>query len=384
MEIAVVVVGYNRPHEMKRLLFSLCRAKYHQPCDLIISLDFGKIQKDLIEIGENIEWENGKKEIRAFKTNQGLRNHILQCGDYTEKYDAVIVLEDDLVVAENFFQYVIEAVEFYENDTNIAGISLYTHRTNPGNGRPFEAQFGGYDAFFMQYAQSWGQCWTRRMWNCFRNWYNSQSSIANDGLIPDYIVGWDDRSWLKYYIRYTVEKGLYYVYPYFSLTTNGSACGEHNTEVTTAYQVPLSCGNITDYRFPREEQAVKYDAYFERIFDKELVDIYHEKVCIDFYGLRRTFGDAKILISIQRLDFLVKDKLKLSYRPHELNAILGEEGNDIYVYDLRVKTANKEKKNSLAIVKYDLKAISARETFMHCCYGIAARIKRIFFKRLTL
>ncbi len=52
----------------------------------------------------------------------------LQCGDLTEKYDAVVVLEDDLVVAEGFMQYVVAAVEAYKNNDEIAGISLYTHK----------------------------------------------------------------------------------------------------------------------------------------------------------------------------------------------------------------------------------------------------------------
>ena len=383
MNIAIVAVGYNRPSSMKRLLNSLCEAKYDNKCDLIISLDYGKDQDELIHISENIEWKNGKKRIRAFKENQGLRNHILQCGDLTDEYDAVVVLEDDLVVAEVFFQYVTETVNFYKDNDKIAGISLYTHRTNPGNGRYFEAQSNGYDTFLMQYAQSWGQCWTKKMWRGFRNWYDSQLELDDDGLIPQYIVKWNKQSWLKYYIRYTVVKGLFHVYPYFSLTTNSSETGEHNTERNSAYQVPLVYGNNHGYRFPSIEQSVKYDVFFERIFDTGKFDKNNSKAIVDLYGLKSTYDNADVLYSTAVLNYHIIDEIGLQYRPHEVNLIFQEHGKGIYVYDLHHRENNKDN-NKLRIASYDLRAENAKLTLLHGLNGykriIMYKLKKIFKK----
>ena len=96
MTYAIIAVGYNRPLEMKRLLDSLCQAQIGDiEVDLIISLDKSDKQEDLKKICEEIQWDHGEKIIRPFSERQGLRNHILQCGDLTDRYDAVIVLEDD-------------------------------------------------------------------------------------------------------------------------------------------------------------------------------------------------------------------------------------------------------------------------------------------------
>lgn len=378
MKYAIVVVGYNRPKSMERLLISLEKALYHKSCDLIISLDYSDIQDKLIEISNKINWINGEKKIRIFKEKQGLRQHILHCGDLTNEYDAVIVLEDDLVVAEGFFQYVYEAVEFYKDDEKIAGISLYTHRTNPGNGRPFEAQNNGKDVFLMQYAMSWGQCWTKRMWYDFRKWYDKNQEIARDGVIPDYIVNWNKQSWLKYYIRYTAEKKLYYVYPYFSLTTNSSEVGEHNDKNDSAYQVPLSFGSIKEYRFSKVEDAIKYDSYFERILENNFLN--NKKVLLDLYGLRRVFFDAEVLVSTQKLNYKILNKLELKYRPHEVNYFIFEEGKGIFVYDLSEEKINTNRSNKLSIVSYDVKAESARLTLIHGFYGLKEKLLH-FFKR---
>ena len=54
---AIVAVGYNRPHEMKRLLRSVCGAEFKNiQADLIISLDFSDKQEELKGIAGQVEW----------------------------------------------------------------------------------------------------------------------------------------------------------------------------------------------------------------------------------------------------------------------------------------------------------------------------------------
>ena len=78
MKYSIVVVGYNRPDSMRRLLESLCCASYEVSCDLVISLDYGTRQEELLKIAENVKWMHGEKKIRKVQSAQGLRQHILQ------------------------------------------------------------------------------------------------------------------------------------------------------------------------------------------------------------------------------------------------------------------------------------------------------------------
>lgn len=133
MNIAIITVGYNRPDSMQQLLNTVVNADYeNDKVDLIISIDKGERQSEIIRVAENIKWSYGEKKIRAFSERQGLRNHIIQCGDMTEYYDAVVVLEDDLMVSKYYYTYVKQALAFYCDDCKIAGISLYKHQTHPG------------------------------------------------------------------------------------------------------------------------------------------------------------------------------------------------------------------------------------------------------------
>ena len=93
---AIVVVTYNRPDSLMRLLGSLTKARYPVGVPLIISIDGGdNREKQVVKIAEEFPWPHGKKEVICHEKNLGLRKHILSCGDLTERYDSVIVLEDD-------------------------------------------------------------------------------------------------------------------------------------------------------------------------------------------------------------------------------------------------------------------------------------------------
>ena len=78
-----------------------------------------------------------EKKLYTYPERLGLRKHILKCGDFLDFYDALVVLEDDLVVAPSFYMYVLMTVNKYIENNNIAGISLYTHLWNHNAGLPF-------------------------------------------------------------------------------------------------------------------------------------------------------------------------------------------------------------------------------------------------------
>ena len=124
-KIAVVAVGYNRINSMKRLLNSLQNAKYpNNDIPLVISIDCSGDER-LYEYVEQFPWEHGPKFVNIKKERLGLKNHILQCGDLTKYFKAIILLEDDIFVSEFFYDYAVKVVNFYYEDSRIGGISLY-------------------------------------------------------------------------------------------------------------------------------------------------------------------------------------------------------------------------------------------------------------------
>lgn len=380
--IAVVVVGYNRVDGIGNLLSSLKRAEYdNDKVDLIISLDKSEIQDRIVDLARDFEWPYGNKQIRAFKDRLGLRKHILSCGDLTDIYDAVVVLEDDLIVSTMYYRYLKCVIPQYKDDPRIAGISLYSYAVNEFCGEPFIPSYNGYDAYLLQVAQSWGQCWTKEMWRGFRSWnYSDSEELSLDTYMPSCIFAWGKTSWKKNYMSYIVKNNLFFVYPYHSFTTNCSLLGEHkkyNGASTSDYQVAL-VEHINMLDCPSFENAVKYDVFFERIdlfLNKDNL-FSGKQVCLDFYGLKRDYTGYDILISRNELPYRIIQKIGLLTKPIENNALYLSEGNDISVYDLNesdVAVKDKDRKYRL----YDYNSLSQGSMFL-LKYVLYKLRKRLF------
>ena len=376
-KIAIVVVGYNRKESLSRLITSIKEAEFYEDrVDLIISLDKSNIENDMIAMANTVEWSQGDKRIRTFPERQGLRSHILQCGDLTDEYDAVIVLEDDLIVSKGFYSYVKQCLNYYQDDDRIAGISLYSFQVSPGVLRPFQPASAGYDVFLLSFAQSWGQCWTRKMWVSFKEWYSKQvGHLESNGIMPDYIEKWDDRSWLKYYMKYTAENGLYFVYPYISLTTNFTESGEHNSASNASFQVPLLESDMT-YRFPPKGNEILYDSFMERIFSKDTCLHLNGKIVIDLYGMKSSFNDNDYLISTREHPYTIIEELGLNFRPHEENIRFWNKGKGIFVYDLRKPTRGIPKADKSLVMQYDLRAIGWKKVLRYGIHGMLDTVYR--------
>lgn len=328
----IIAIGYNRPGSMLRLLSALKRAEFPQNSEimLIVSIDYSG-DNGTQKVAEEFEWAHGPKVIRAYTENLGLRAHVLRCGGYMEEYglDAVAVFEDDVVPSRAFFYYMDACVTAYADCPQVAGISLYTHRSNVNADMPFEPQLSMYDVYFMQFPQSWGQVWMRKQWKEFAEWY---ASAENDHVfsrpeMPGYVASWPKTSWLKYHIKYCIEKNLFFAYPYVAYASCYADAGVHYKANSARLQVPMLQVPPAGYRLPSSpEQTVRYDAYFERITTTD--------IALDLYGQKRApFGGCRYVASSQILPYAKVGGYGLYLKPHEVNVLEHTAGDAIMLYD---------------------------------------------------
>ncbi len=308
MKPAIVIATYNRPESLYRLLHSVDNAIYEeQDIPLVISIDGGgSCNTQIQSLAEKFEWPHGQKKIICYKENLGLRKHILSCGDLSEEYGAVIVLEDDIFVAQHFYGYTQKAIQFYHPDERIAQISLYSFSTHIHTLLPFNPLRSMYDTYFVQYPCSWGQCWTKSQWKHFRAWYNEGQEITSSDEIPKHITKWPDSSWLKYFIKYLVVSNKFVVYPYLSYSTNFNDAGVHNKSDQGLFQSHIAI-STEQLRFAKfDETAITYDVYFEisKYYvvknNKHLQDFKYDFE-IDLYGVKYEDGiNASYLLSTRK------------------------------------------------------------------------------------
>jgi len=344
-QIGIIVISFNRTKSLTRLLNSLKNANYYGDIvDLTISIDYSG-DFSVYDVATLFEWPFGEKIIIQHKENLGLRKHVLFCGGLSEKYENICVFEDDIFVSPSFYNFAKTASEFYENDHQIAGISLYNHKWNYIADRPFEPISSGYDMFLMQQAQSWGQVWNRKKWKEFIKWYEKNSSnMQQDDDFPKSIYNWPKSSWLKYHMKYLVENNKFFIYPQNSLTSNFSDIGTHASISSTKYQVPLDMSADKKYNFLSSKINVmnRYDIFFENIYLYENLGYSKSELTIDLYGKKQNFN--KYLLSSKEQNFRIIKSFGLKLRPHELNVIFEVEGKSIFLYDTSIVENNKKEK----------------------------------------
>ncbi len=129
----IVIFVYKRADKVRTLLESLNNALYSDSADVIIYSDGYKGDKDRAGVEEVREYINSfKGKFRSCKvicrdSNFGLaRSIITGVTEVLKDHDRIIVLEDDLILSEDFIQYMNDGLDFYEDDLRYGMISAYT------------------------------------------------------------------------------------------------------------------------------------------------------------------------------------------------------------------------------------------------------------------
>lgn len=368
-KFAIIAVGYNRVSCLRRLLNSLDKAIY--PDDnvtLIISID-NSGNNSVENMASAFVWKYGEKKIVTYPERQGLRQHILKCGDMVKDYDAVVILEDDVIVSEGYYQFVCETYEKYHMDNQIAGISLYNYLWNENACLPFSPALSNYDVYFMQMSQSWGQVWTKEQWSDFRSWYNSNDYEFNcQKDIPNTVSNWPSSSWKKYHIKYCIEKNKFLVFPYKSLSSCYSDVGEHCKKQNAFLQVPLLNSLKKDYYLPSlNDDVIKYDAFFERILEEEIMEKYsYTEICLDLYGTRNNYMGKRYVISCNALPYRIVKTFGISLRPQEMNVIQSVNGNVLRMYDTDIVEKKIKLKNKVELFRYRYNLYDKTKIMFNC------------------
>ena len=381
---AIIVVAFNRPHALERLLQSIVSADFMRfdNIPMVISIDKSDC-KEVYEVADGFLWPFGSKTVVRHQKHLGLREHILACGELSAEYGSVIILEDDLFVARTFYEYAVQAMDFYQKDNNVCGISLYAYDFNEHAQLVFYPLDDGYDNYFIQTPSSWGQLWTNSQWQDFQKWYqNNRGPVTEHDPLPDSAISWPESSWKKYFTKYMVLEKKYFVFPRSSLTTNFGDIGTHYFKPNSNYQVPLQIIG-KQYTFSHlEDSKSVYDSHFEiqpeclKPFNFQLKSFDFE---CDLYGtknLKKIKSDFLLTIRECKSSILSYGSGLL---PQELNIIFNRSGHFFHLARLsacqglqrkkrliQLKSLNKNygiKKEGLILFYDILRSLKRREKF---------------------
>lgn len=328
---ALVVVAFNRINSLARILRSLDQASYPANTTLVISIDNNGTNQDVADFANAYIWKFGEKKVIYHPERLGLRNHVIKCGDLVNTFGSVIILEDDLFLSPVFYEYALEAINFYAHDNRIAGISLYSLPYSETSKLPFASIDDDSSVFFKQMPASLGQVWTKEQWTGFRNWYETDPDLNTISGIPEPIMKWPEHSWKRYFTAYVVKFNKYFVFPRYSFSTTFPDIGTNMVTRSFYLQAPLKL-KLAEPVFKELDDAVNvYDVFAELLPDRlnrltsQFKDYDYET---DLYGWKTKYNKPYVLTSRACSDALFS--FDRTMKPHEMNVIMNIKGDLIH------------------------------------------------------
>ena len=159
----ILLFVYNRPSHTRRCIESLLKNSLASESHLFIYADGAKDesqQETVNEVRSYIRSIQGFKQVTLIERNEnwGLARNIID-GITTQvnRYGKVIVLEDDLIVAPYFLQFMNDALETYKDEPKVGHIQACDFTQDPT--LP--------ETFLIKWTGSWGWGTWDRAWKHF-------------------------------------------------------------------------------------------------------------------------------------------------------------------------------------------------------------------------
>jgi len=337
MTPAIVVITYDRPYTLQRLLTSLDAANYPDGVEvpLVVTIDRGNSapSQRVVELAKGFDWRFGPKRVIEQPGHLGLVDHFWAAGRLSRDYEAIVLLEDDLTVAPPFYQFASQALGRYENEPRIGGCCLYDLWFNGYTQLPFRPVSDGADVYFVRVPYTQGYAMTSVQWQRFDEWWqrNGPEATPHSGLHPSFLRFRQDE-WLPAMASYLAQEERYFCFPRASLSTGWGDAGVHFDARTDWFLAPIQLSG-GDYRLPGlDESKAVYDSFFEltptrlRELAPSLPDVEFD---IDLNATKLPFNLRHQYVLTTRPARRAVASFGLRLQPAELNVIQAVPGDEI-------------------------------------------------------
>jgi glycosyltransferase involved in cell wall biosynthesis len=210
MNINIALPVFRRAEYAKQAIESILAMDGVDKTRILASVDRSKdgtVNKDMVNVLYDYEIP-----FTVAKTNLGCNGNLLRAIDaaWDSKPDAVMVVEDDIILSKSAFQFAKWALANYRNDPSVRNITLWEALSPASDPSKAIKQAGKFT------------CWG---WVCLeKEWEGMKANWSTD----------DDLSWDIAMERYLGDR--YEIAPVSSLATNiGHYDGTHRGAATPAY-----------------------------------------------------------------------------------------------------------------------------------------------------
>lgn len=195
MPTPVVLFAFNRPDALRASLQALAANDLAAETPLFIFLDGPRKEADVEKVKAVREVAMSAQgflrvDVSSSEENRGLARSIIRgVSQVLERFDSVIVLEDDLVTHPGFLSFMNAGLQRYRGVPEVFSVCGYSNDIRmPRN--------YGYDAYFCSRSSSWGWGTWRDRWQTV-DWDPSPASLQKNACAFNRWGGSDCASMLR-------------------------------------------------------------------------------------------------------------------------------------------------------------------------------------------
>ena len=291
MKISLCIFAYKRSAHLKRLFDSIASSDYtsfNYEAHIFYDGPKGDGDRQQIEDVRNIAtpFECPKKYNSSL--NRGLANSIRSGVNqvFDSGSDAVIVLEDDLVIGKDFFNLITKMLFIYKHNQQIGSVTGFSYNL------PYED--AAYDCFFSKRFMSWGWAtwsdrWREVSW-CHKDTYKRLARChiersGGDDLVEMYGLQSLNRidSWAILFAGYHLINNKFCVYPVKSRILNkgfdneGTHCNTKSIGVVDHVSLHEGPNKEDDYKFPYQFDHKIWERQLS-LYDNNTVSIFRRLI----------------------------------------------------------------------------------------------------------
>jgi len=293
----VVIFCYNRPKHLQRTLLSLKKNEETADTSLFVFSDGPASQKEkdaVNEVHTIIDNIDGFKDVTVKKQtlNIGLSKSVIEgVSEVLQRYDACIVLEDDLELSPFFLRYMNKALSHYKENDKVFSVSGYCPPISIPSDFPCEA-------FRFPRINSWGWAtwrdrWEKVDWNVnnfdsFINDHDQVKKLEQQGKdLPVMLLKQQtgkNNSWAVRFNQACFEFGKTNIYPVHSLVQNRGADSSGTNmklsrkfSVSLANQCPKPSPALTDPRINKSFRKFYRPSLYRKMINRIKIFRYRNK-----------------------------------------------------------------------------------------------------------
>lgn len=271
----VAVFAYNRPEHLRLTIEALNHNELASDTALCVFSDAPRnaaAEEGVFKVRQYLRSVTGFKSLRIIERerNFGLAASVIDgVGQLVSEYGRVIVLEDDLITAPGFLNYMNLALERYQFEDRIMQVAAHMF--------PVELDAVTEDALFLPFISSWGWGTWGRAWRHFDAAATGYTQLRDDKrrrkefdlkghyryfrMLESYMRGSVDSWAIRWYLSVFLRQGLA-LYPKRSLVENIGFDGTGvNCAVSDMAQQSLDAG----FRATRLPSAIAVSESFDQI-----------------------------------------------------------------------------------------------------------------------